>query len=105
MRFGVTAGKRSPLAPELPTLAEQGVAGYEVVTFNGIAAPKATPAAIVNRLNAAINEGLKTPEMQATITKLGAVTNPGTPEEFAALIARELEKWSAVGKSANVRIN
>ena len=103
--FGITAGQRSSLAPDLPTLAEQGVAGYEVLTFNGIAAPKATPAAIVNRLNAAINEGLKTDEMQATITKLGAVTNTGAPEDFAAFIARELEKWTEVSKSANIRIN
>jgi tripartite-type tricarboxylate transporter receptor subunit TctC len=103
--FGITAAKRSPLAPELPTLAEQGIADYEVVTFNGIAAPSATPAAVVNRLNAAINDGLKTEEMQATIAKLGAVTDLGRPEEFAAFIARELEKWTAVAKSANIKIN
>jgi tripartite-type tricarboxylate transporter receptor subunit TctC len=103
--LGVTTAKRSPLAPELPTIAEQGVADYEVLTFNGIVAPKATPAAIINKLNAAMNEGLKTPEMQETITKLGAVTNPGTPEEFAAFIQREFQKWTAVGKAANVRLD
>jgi tripartite-type tricarboxylate transporter receptor subunit TctC len=102
--FGITAGKRSPLAPELPTLAEQGVTDYEVLTFNGIVAPKATPPAIVSTLNSAINEGLKTEEMQGIIRKLGASTNPGTPEEFGAFIARELEKWTTVGKNANVRI-
>jgi tripartite-type tricarboxylate transporter receptor subunit TctC len=102
--YGITAGKRSPLAPDLPTIAEQGVSGYEVLTFNGIVAPKATPAAIIGRLNAALNEGLKTQQIQDTITKLGATPNPGTPEEFGAFIARELEKWTTVGKNANIRI-
>jgi tripartite-type tricarboxylate transporter receptor subunit TctC len=103
--LGVTSAKRSPLAPDLPTIAEQGVVDYEVLTFNGIVAPKGTPAAIVNKLNAAINEGLRTPEMQETITKLGAVTDPGTPEEFGAFIGREFQKWTAVSKSANIKID
>ena len=103
--LGVTSAKRSPLAPDLPTIAEQGVPDYEVLTFNGIVAPKATPAAIVNKLNAAMNEGLKTPEMQDTITKLGAVSGAGTPEEFGAFIAKEFGKWQAVAKAANIKID
>jgi tripartite-type tricarboxylate transporter receptor subunit TctC len=103
--LGITSGKRSPLAPDLPTLAELGVPDYEVLTFNGIAAPKATAPAIVNRLNAAINEGLKTPEMQDAIAKLGAVSGTGTPEEFGAFIAKEFQKWQAVAKAANVKID
>jgi tripartite-type tricarboxylate transporter receptor subunit TctC len=98
--FGVTSHTRSPLAPDLPTIAESGVPDYEVLTFNGIVAPARTPAAIVNRLNGAINEGLRTDEMQTTITRLGAVTNPGTP-----FIALQVEKWTAVGKAANVKID
>ena len=103
--LGITSAKRSPLAPDLPTMAEQGVADYEVLTFNGIVAPKGTPAAIVNKLNAAINEGLKTPQMQDTITKLGAVTEASTPEQFGAFIATNFQKWTAVGKAANIRID
>ena len=76
-----------------------------MLTFNGIVAPERTPAAIVNQLNAAINEGLRTAEMQDTITKLGAVTNPGTPGEFGAFIATQVEKWTAVGKAANIKID
>src|SRR5262249_58703329 len=101
--FGVTSRTRSPLAPALPTIAESGVPDYEVLTFFGIVAPARTPAAIVNRLNAAINEGLRTEEMQTTITRLGGVTNPGTPGEFGAFIASQAEKWIAVGKAANVK--
>jgi len=103
--FGVTSRTRSPLAPDLPTIGESGVPDYEVLTFNGIVAPARTPAAIVNRLNAAINEGLRTEEMQTIITRLGAVTNPGTPGEFGAFIASQFEKWTAVGKAANVKID
>jgi len=68
-------------------------------------APARTPEAIVNRLNAAINEGLRTEEMQSTIARLGAVTNPGTPAEFGAFIAAQVGKWTAVGKAANVKID
>jgi tripartite-type tricarboxylate transporter receptor subunit TctC len=103
--FGVTSRTRSPLAPELATIAESGVPDYEVLTFNGIVAPARTPEAVVNRLNAAINEGLRTEEMQTSITRLGAVTNPGTPAEFGAFIASQGEKWTAVGKAANVKID
>jgi tripartite-type tricarboxylate transporter receptor subunit TctC len=103
--LGVTSRTRSLLAPDLPTIAEQGVPDYEVLTFNGIAAPARTPAAIVERLNTAINEGLRTDEMQATITKLGAVTRPGTPAEFGSFIEAQLKQWRAVVKAANVKID
>src|SRR5262249_5431111 len=103
--LGVTSSKRSPLAPDLPTIAEQGVPDYEVLTFNGIVAPKATPAAGVEKLNVAINDGLKTPEMQDMITKLGAVSGAGDAVEFGAFIAREFGKWQGVAKAANIRID
>jgi tripartite-type tricarboxylate transporter receptor subunit TctC len=103
--LGVTSRTRSPLAPDLPTIAESGVPDYEVLTFNGIVAPARTPAAIVNRLNAALNDGLRTDEIRNTITRLGAVTNPGTPAEFGAFIAAQFEKWKAVAKTANVKID
>src|SRR5262249_15402453 len=103
--LGVTSRVRSPLAPDLPTIAEAGVPDYEVMTFNGIVAPAGTPAAIVNRLNVALNEGLNTPEMRDTIGKLGAVTNTGSPADFGAFIAREFQKWTDVGKAANVKID
>jgi tripartite-type tricarboxylate transporter receptor subunit TctC len=103
--LAVTSRARTALAPDLPTMAEAGVADYEVTTFNGIMAPKGTPAAIINRLNTTINDGLQTPEVQELIAKLGAVTNPGTPDQFGAFIATEFQKWSAVGKAANVKLD
>jgi tripartite-type tricarboxylate transporter receptor subunit TctC len=103
--LAVTSGKRTPLAPDLPTMMEAGVPDYEVTTFNGIAAPAGTPAGIVGMLNAAMNEGLQSEEIQATIKRLGAVSTPGTPAEFSAFIAAQYGKWQAVAKDANIKVD
>jgi tripartite-type tricarboxylate transporter receptor subunit TctC len=103
--LAVTSSKRTPLAPDLPTMADAGVPDYEVTTFNGIAAPAGTPANIVAMLNGTINEGLQTAEMQDMISKLGAVPGGGSPAEFAAFIAAQHGKWKAVAQSANIKID
>jgi tripartite-type tricarboxylate transporter receptor subunit TctC len=103
--LAVTSRARTALAPDLPTMMEAGVPDYEVTTFNGIAAPAGTPAPIIGKLNAAINEGLLTPATKETLAKLGAVASPGSPEEFASFIAAELAKWKSVAQQANVKID
>ena len=103
--LAVTSPARTPLAPDLPTMMEAGVPNYEVTTFNGIAAPAGTPAPIIGKLNAAINEGLLTAATKETLAKLGAVASPGSPEDFAAFIAAELAKWKSVAQKANVKID
>ena len=103
--LAVTSRARTPLAPDLPTMMEAGVPDYEVTTFNGIAAPAGTPAPIIGKLNAAINEGLLTAATKETLAKLGAVASPGSPEDFAAFIAAELAKWRSVAQKANVKID
>src|SRR5215470_14818843 len=103
--LAVTSRARTALAADLPTMIEAGVPGYEVTTFNGIVAPAGTPPSIISRLNATINEGLRTPEMQASIRNLGAVSDPVSAAEFSAFIAAEGRKWSAVAKAANVHID
>jgi tripartite-type tricarboxylate transporter receptor subunit TctC len=103
--LAVTSGQRTPLAPDLPTMMEAGVPNYEVTTFNGIAAPAGTPAKIVGLLSAAMNEGLKSDDIQATIKRLGAVSTPGTPAEFSAFIAAQYGKWQAVAKDANIKVD
>lgn len=103
--LAVTSPARTPLAPDLPTMMEAGVPNYAVTTFNGIAAPAGTPAPIIGKLNAAINEGLLTAATKETLAKLGAVASPGSPEDFAAFIAAELAKWRSVAQKANVKID
>jgi tripartite-type tricarboxylate transporter receptor subunit TctC len=102
--LAITSTARTPLAPELPTMVEAGVPDYEVTTFNGIVAPAGTPAAIVEKLNAAMNEGLQTAEMKAIIARLGAVSPLGSAEQFTQFISTQYRKWQDVGKSANIRI-
>src|SRR6266852_3014463 len=103
--LAVTSRNRTPLANDLPTMIEAGVPGYEVTTFNGIVAPAGTPAAIIGRLNAIINEGLRTPEMQASIRNLGAVSDPVSPAEFGAFMAAERRKWTMAAEAANVHLD
>jgi tripartite-type tricarboxylate transporter receptor subunit TctC len=91
--LGVASMGRNALAPELPTMIEGGVDGFVALTFTGVMAPKGTPAPIVSKLNAAINESLKPPEVVAALGKLGAEVRPGSPEEFGAFLARERDKW------------
>ena len=103
--LAVTSRLRTPLAPDLPTMNEAGVPGFEVTTFNGIVAPACTPQPIVRLLNATINDGLRSPEMQASINRLGAVANPISAAEFGAFIATEGRKWAAAAKAANVHLD
>jgi tripartite-type tricarboxylate transporter receptor subunit TctC len=96
---------RTPLLPDVPTMAEAGYPGAEANTFFGLVAPTGTPAAIVTRLNALLNEGLVTSEIKANLTKAGTEVNPGSPADFAAFIAVQHKRWLEVGKAANVTIN
>jgi tripartite-type tricarboxylate transporter receptor subunit TctC len=102
--LGVTSRTRTPLAPDIPTMIEAGIPDYEVTTFYGVVAPAGTPAAIVAKLNAAINEGLNTDEMRATITKLGGVPTLGSAAELGAFIATQTAKWAEVAKKAGIRV-
>ena len=91
--LGVSSAARNALAPELPTLIEGGLADFIALTFTGVVAPAGTPAPIVGRLNAAINEAVKPPEVVAALGKLGAEVRTGSAEAFAAFLARERDKW------------
>jgi len=96
---------RTPLLSDMPTMAEAGVPGAEANTFYGLVAPAGTPAAIVKKLNEALNQGLATEEMQKTITGLGSESKPNSPEEFATYIAAQNKIWIEVGKAAGVKID
>jgi tripartite-type tricarboxylate transporter receptor subunit TctC len=96
---------RTPLLPDMPTMAEAGVPGAEANTFYGIVAPAGTPPDIVKKLNVALNEGLATDDMQKLINNAGSESKPNTPAEFAAFIAAQHKIWIDVGKAAGVKID
>jgi tripartite-type tricarboxylate transporter receptor subunit TctC len=100
--LAVTNKARSPDLPDVPTMAESGLPRLTRGFWTGLIGPKATPAGIVKRLNAAVNGGLATPEMQASLAKLGYQPKPGTPEDFAALLAEEIETWKKAAKAAGI---
>ena len=103
--LAVTSRARTPLAPDLPTMIEAGVPDYEVTTFNGVAAPAGTPDGIVQRLNAAINEGMQAADIQNRLLALGAVSKPNSPAQFADFMAAEHRKWSQLAASAHIRLD
>ena len=101
--LAITSATRSPDLPEVPTMSEVGLGELTLDFWAGILAPAGTPADIVSKLNAVINEGLKTPEMTATMTKLGFQAKIGSPQDFAAFIAEELPRWAEIVKSSGVK--
>jgi tripartite-type tricarboxylate transporter receptor subunit TctC len=103
--LAVTSEARNPQAPELPTMIESGLPDFVSVSFTGVVAPAGTPASVVARLNGAINDSLRSAEVSAAMTKLGVEQRIGSPEDFAAFLTREREKWGAVVRSAGVRVD
>lgn len=103
--LAVTGAKRSPGVPDLPTIAETGLKGYEVTSWNGVLAPAGTPDAAIKRLNAEFNKALSNPEMRARLLKMGYEPVGGAPELFSKHIAAETEKWGPVVKRSGLEIN
>lgn len=101
--LGVTSAKRSEALPEVPTIAEAGLPGYESVQWYGVLAPAGTPREIVARLHAEIVRALQLPEVKERLAADGAEPVGDSPEAFAALIKSEIEKWAKVAKAAGIR--
>jgi tripartite-type tricarboxylate transporter receptor subunit TctC len=94
--LGVSSLARMGAAPEIPTIAEGGVAGFEAVQWYGVVAPAGTPRPIIERLNAEINKALADPEVRSRMAPEGADAAPGTPEAFGRLIRSEIDRWGAL---------
>jgi tripartite-type tricarboxylate transporter receptor subunit TctC len=101
--IAITSKKRSPLLPNVPSFSELGYPKVEVLNWQGLIAPKGTPKAIIDKLNAAANEALKDPGVREIMLSQGNEIGGGSPAEFAALIKSESAKWSAVVKMANIK--
>jgi tripartite-type tricarboxylate transporter receptor subunit TctC len=101
--LAITSSQRSPLAPDLPTVAEAGVPGYEMIGWNGLVAVKGTPPEIVARLHTEIAAILRRPEMTQRFAGLGAEPVGDTPDHFAAFIKAEMTRWGAIIKEKGIR--
>ena len=100
--LGVASDKRFPSMPEVPTVSEAGVAGFDASAWIGIVAPTGTPVAIINKLNAEMNKVLANPGLLQKLADTGAEPLPGTPAQFGALLRREADKWAEVIKKAKL---
>jgi tripartite-type tricarboxylate transporter receptor subunit TctC len=103
--LAVTTAKRSALVPDLPTVAEAGLPGFEANNWNGFLVPAKTPRTIINQLNKEITAALTLPDIKDFLFKQGLDAAPGTPEEFGAYMKSELDKWAKVIKASGVTVN
>jgi len=101
--LGVASPKRSTLAPDVPTIAESGVKGYEAYSWAGVVVPAGTPAPIVAKLNADITKALSQPDVKKRLFEEGAEAMPTTPEQFGKMLKAEIAKWTKVVKDANIK--
>jgi tripartite-type tricarboxylate transporter receptor subunit TctC len=102
---GVTSAKRVPALPEVPTIAESGVAGFDVSSWFGVFLPAATPRAIVMKMNREIHRILENPEVRQRLIDQGADPASNTPEEFAAYVKSEMTRWGQVVRSTGARVD
>lgn len=103
--LATTGATRSPAAQDLPTVAESGVPGFEVVGWNGVMAPAGTPPDVIAKLNAAIKQALAMPEVSERLTGLGANVVWNTPTDFGAFVKAEVAKWDKVVKASGAKID
>lgn len=105
LAFAVTSPQRLPMLPDVPTVAEAGLPGYDSTGWFGVVAPADTPAPVVARLNADINAALKDEQIQAAMRNLGVEPAPGTVKAFEDYIRAETKKWAKVIKAANIKLD
>jgi tripartite-type tricarboxylate transporter receptor subunit TctC len=103
--LGVSSAKRSEALPDVPTIAEAGVPGYEATTWSGIVAPAGLPRPVLMRLNSELGKALDSPTVRERFAAVGAETSRSTPEAFAAFIKSENEKWRDVVKRSGAKVD
>jgi len=103
--LGVTSAARQPELADVPTMLESGLSDYVVTSFFGVTAPAGTPPDVVAQLNSAINQGLRSPDVQASLSKLGVRPANTTAKEFEAFVEAETRKWSAVVGAAGFKVD
>ena len=103
--LGVTSAQRSAAAPDIPTIAEQGLPGFEAVSWFALFGPANMPKAVTDKLSAEVNKIMKSPEISKKLAEIGLESAPGTPAELAAYQAREITKWAKVVKDSGATVD
>jgi tripartite-type tricarboxylate transporter receptor subunit TctC len=103
--LGTSGAKRSPSAPEIPTIAESGVPEFVVLNWQGMLVPRKTPTAVVRQLHAALVKTMALPGMSETMIAQGLESATNTPEQFGALIRSEIEKYRKVVAAAGIKVD
>jgi tripartite-type tricarboxylate transporter receptor subunit TctC len=101
--LGITSAKRAPGLPDIPTIAEQGLPGFEVEGWYGVMGPKSMPAALVERLHAELIKVLKEPDVQKNLINMGSTSVGSNPKEFRAYLVADLEKWRKVVQASGAK--
>lgn len=101
--LAITSKERSPLLPDVPTVAESGFPGFEVQSWFGLSAPAGTPPAVIKRLNTALNAALNAPDVKQRLVDLVATATPGTPDDMRKFVASELKNWNEVVKASGAK--
>jgi tripartite-type tricarboxylate transporter receptor subunit TctC len=102
--LGVSSAKRSSSAPEVPTIAESGVPGYEFISWNGIHAPAAVNKAVTGKLSAELLKAITLPEVKERMFGLGMEVAGGTPDSFGTLVKSDIAKWAKVIREAGIKV-
>jgi len=102
--LGVSSAKRNPALPDVPTVAEAGVPGYEAIEWQGVVAPAGTPGAMIGRLNQAFSRAVAAPEMKERLVAIGADPAGGTPEDLGVFIHKEISGWAKVIRESGIKI-
>jgi tripartite-type tricarboxylate transporter receptor subunit TctC len=102
--IAMTSAKRSPAAPEIPTIAESGVPGYEHEPWNGMFAPAGLPRPVLARISAEVTRAVHSPEVRKVFESDGATALGSSPEDFGVALKSEIEKWTKVAKAANIKL-
>jgi tripartite-type tricarboxylate transporter receptor subunit TctC len=103
--LAVSSPTRHPLLPDVPTMQQAGLAGFEATSWQGIFAPAGTPAPVLARLQAEIAKAMASPAIRDTFAQQGFIVESTTPDDFAAFVAREVAKWAEVVRAGNVRVD
>jgi len=103
--LAIARGERWPALPDVPTLVESGFPDFVLDAWTGVVAPAGAPAPIIERLNAAINAGLKTDAANTSLAKFSAIAHTGTPDDFKRFLADQMQKWGAIVKLAGARVD